>query len=583
MNRTIMTMVMACLMTLMAPAADVTPDSTGMTLDARAWTRSVKMGWNLGNALESAGADWDDATGTWTKVWMTNRNEWETAWGNPKTTREMLAAVKAAGYDAVRLPVRWQPHVTDESTMAVDKTWMSRVQQLVDWCMELDLKVILNTHHELWLESHPTYDRQEANNNKLAALWRQIATRFRDYDQRLAFAGMNEVNINWQAPTAENTAVMNSYNQTFVDAVRATGGRNAYRTLIVQTYSCNPHYGLAGLVVPTDEVKGRLAVEFHYYNPYNYCSGAAGSYYYWGNAFKDKGEIAPETETALKNLFAQIRKQWYDQGVGVVVGEFGISNHYTDDDRTTQQQNMQYYARCVVEEARKNGFAAFVWDNSAFGNGSEQFGIFNRKNNMSVDNPWVLNGMVEGAATVFDENPGTGNTVTPDYEGTVVWEGDRALNWGTGLQLTIPATQFAGFTPAGKVVITVTLDPAAGYDDLQLCTSDWKGCAYTIDGTAFTGDYSPRTQLGLSSGTHTLVVSFDATTVERLRQGGLIIQGYGMSLNRVLVSPAGTTGIAAIATTPAHDAIYTPQGVRIHKARRGEVYIRNGRKYVANE
>lgn len=122
------------------------------------------MWWNLGNALESAGADWDDATGTWTKVWMTNRNEWETAWGNPKTTREMLAAVKAAGYDAVRLPVRWQPHVTDASTMAVDKTWMSRVQQLVDWCMELDLKVILNTHHELWLESHPTYDRQEANN-----------------------------------------------------------------------------------------------------------------------------------------------------------------------------------------------------------------------------------------------------------------------------------------------------------------------------------------------------------------------------------------------------------------------------------
>ena len=117
-------------------AQTVAPDNTGMDIDAREWTKGVSMGWNLGNSLESAGAAWDDATGTWNNAWIKDYNQWETAWGNPKTTRDMIKAVKAAGFDAIRVPVRWVPHITDYSTMTVDPVWMARVKEVVDWCLD---------------------------------------------------------------------------------------------------------------------------------------------------------------------------------------------------------------------------------------------------------------------------------------------------------------------------------------------------------------------------------------------------------------------------------------------------------------
>ncbi len=563
----------------MVRAQDVTPELSGMETDAQTWTSSVRMGWNLGNSFESAGGEWDDNSGTWENIWMANRNEWETAWGNPKTTKAMLQAVKDAGFDAVRVPVRWRAHVLNEQTLQIDPTWLNRVQQVVDWCLELDMKVVLNTHHELWLEYHPVFSRQTDINNALTTLWKQIATRFRDYDSRLAFAGVNEVQINWKQPTAENNSVMNSYNQTFVDAVRSTGGRNYYRNLIVQTYSCNAYYGLSGLELPTDVVEGRISVEFHYYNPYNYCSGQAGSYYYWGNAFKDKGQIAPDTEAALQSLFRQIRRTWYEKGYGVVLGEFGVSCHYTESDKATQLENMQYYMKCVVSEARKNGIAAFAWDNNSFGNGSEKYGIFDRNNNMLVRTPFLLNGIKEGSLAEFEEIE-SGNE---EYEGTVFWEGESELSWGDGLQLHIPASSFADFTTNGKLVISFTQMASASYDDLQFCMgNDWSKCPFSVDGTDFNGDFVPRSVYGTNNESYTIACSFDESTLSKLRTYGLYLQGYGLKLTKVLLSPSGATGVQLpIAHSTSSSAIYDLSGRRTNGNAR--IYIKNGRKILNNK
>ena len=152
-----------------------------MNIDAKAWASSVVLGWNLGNSLESKGND-------------------ETAWGNPMTTREMIKAVKAQGFNCVRIPVQWGCHLADEKTMTIDSKWMNRVEEVVNYCLDEKMKVIINTHHEAWLEQHPFYAQQKENNEKLAALWQQIATRFKDYGPDLAFAGINETQVNWQAP-----------------------------------------------------------------------------------------------------------------------------------------------------------------------------------------------------------------------------------------------------------------------------------------------------------------------------------------------------------------------------------------------
>jgi len=343
------------------------------------------LGWNLGNALECPKA--------------------ETDWGNPKTTHDMIKAVRAAGFNAIRIPVRWAGHLTDETTMAIDEAWLARVKEIVDWCLAEDMYVMINDHHEHWYERNPTYEKQAENNRKLKAMWTNIATYFRDYGERLAFAGTNETTINWADPTVENQEVQNSYNQTFIDAVRATGGKNYYRNLIVQTYACNPRHGLSGFTIPNDPVEGRMSVEFHYYDPYGYglLTGKADhDYYYWGEAYKAKAEamgckVPADNEATQVELFNRIQQAWGAKGLGVIMGEFGVTNHYTQEDKETQQENMVYYLKTTVANARERGFAPFVWDNNGFGNGNERFGIFKRREGMAVGCEYFLRGLTEGS------------------------------------------------------------------------------------------------------------------------------------------------------------------------------------------
>lgn len=381
--------------------ADVTPDKSGMTSDAIAWTHKIYAGWNLGNSFESVGGNWDDNTKTWTNIWYSDFNSWETAWGNPKTTNDMIVAVKNAGFNAVRIPVRWFPHVTNEETMEIDNAWIGRVKEVVDYCVNNGMYAIINTHHDLWMENHPFDSEAETISKKEIALWRNIATYFRDYDEHLVFAGTNEVNVNWQTPSTENARVQNGFNQDFVKAVRSTGGRNWYRPLIVQTYSSNAYYGLSYFVTPNDVVDNRLIVEFHYYDPYEYCGSC--SVYYWGKEYAQYGSISSSDETTVQTLFANIANQWIKKGLGVVMGESGVAYHTAGSSSGVQHQidNMRYYLKTIFSTAKSNGIAPFVWDNNAFENGKENFGIFERNNGMKVGQTCFLDGIMEGAKTVY--------------------------------------------------------------------------------------------------------------------------------------------------------------------------------------
>jgi endoglucanase len=262
------------------------------------------------------------------------------------------------------------------------------------------MKVIINTHHDKWLESRPTNQYREENNRKLSLLWTNIARAFENYDYRLAFAGTNEVHVpnNWNAPTAENQQVQNSYNQTFVNAVRATGGNNLKRHLIVQTYNCEPEFGLMknGFVIPTDrEDNGNdyMSVEFHYYKPWDYCGG--GSIYYWG---KNHGG-RQDDEYVMTDAFQRVARAWADKGLGIVIGEWGVSDHWDKAaNMNTIHASMTHFVRTLIGEARQLGFATFVWDNNGFGNGAEKFGIFDRWNGMKDKATWITKGIREGVA-----------------------------------------------------------------------------------------------------------------------------------------------------------------------------------------
>ena len=360
------------------------------------WNKDV-VGWNLGNAFECSAPGQDGES-----MQIGNPDgaiKAETAWGNPVVTKKMIASVKKAGFNAIRIPIRWHCHITNAQAMSIDKAWMARIKEVVGWCLDNDLKVIINVHHEKWLEGRPTYRYKEENCQKLALLWMNIASEFQAYDYRLAFAGTNEVHLkdNWNAPTTENLEVQNAYNQTFVDVVRATGGNNIRRHLIVQTYVCNPLYGInnGDFIVPKDVAQNGnnyMSVEFHYYQPWEYAGGI--KYYFWGTAYKQHGDIPDSNEQTLTDFFNKVSETWSRQGLGIVIGEWGVSDHYTAKNMELIHENMTYYCRFMVTEARKRGFSTFVWDNNHFGCGQEKYGIFDRFKSMQVKTPWILNGII---------------------------------------------------------------------------------------------------------------------------------------------------------------------------------------------
>ena len=551
----ILVSIIVLFVTQVGNAQDVAPDNEGMTQSAQEWTRDVVMGWNLGNSLECPNN--------------------ETEWGNPQTTKAMIHAVREAGFNAIRIPVRWINHVTVPSTMTINPTWLARVKEVVDWALEEDMYVIINSHHEDWYDRNPYYNKQEENNAKLSAMWKNIATYFRDYGEKLIFAGTNETTVNWSSPTTEQQAVQNSYNQTFVNAVRATGGKNYYRNLIVQTFACNPYYGLSGFTIPEDPVEGRLSVEYHYYDPYEYCGSC--TYYYWGNAYKDKGATPPNSnEQTITNLFDRMTNTWMKKGLGVVMGEYGVANHYTENDKQTQQENMQYYLKCVVSEARQHGIAAFVWDNNAFNNGPENFGIFKRWQSMAVGNTYFLRGITEGAGTEYKE--------PEQYEddpagGIIFWEGDALLDWGNSLQLTVPSSVFEGKSSAVQVVLSYTQD-YTDYDDIQLFYGDWSSMVtYFVGDNSFTGDFIPSNFYSTGSGTsHVTAISFDENTLNTILQKGIVIQGHGIRLTQVSINdPAG---ISTPMVSPTSSAIYSIDGRRVSQPRHGQIYIKDGKKVI---
>lgn len=553
-----------------ANAQSVAPDKTGMGQDALDWTKEVVMGWNLGNSMECPNN--------------------ETEWGNPKTTKAMIHAVRESGFNAIRIPVRWINHVTDQTTMAVDAAWLSRVQELVDWCLEEDMYVVINTHHEEWLEVDPTKAKQAENNRKLSALWTTIATYFRDYGERLIFAGTNEVRRNdWGSPNKEQQEVQNGFNQTFVDAVRATGGKNYYRNLIVQTFACSSWHGLSGFTIPEDKVENRLSVEVHYYDPYGYgllTGNTANDYYYWGTAYKDKGRVPSDNEQTQANLFDRLRSTWASKGLGIVIGEYGVTNHYQEKDKETQQENMQYYLKTLVGNARARGFAAFYWDNNNFSNGNEAFGIFRRWQNMSVGTPYFLKGIAEGAGAEYKEPTATGGDNTDYGEGGVTfWEGDELLNWGDGLQLTVPSNMYAGQGNTLQTVLYYTQD-YTDYDQIQIFYGDWSELVPFQVGTAEIADGKliPSAIYGTGSGTqHITPVTFSESVFKTVEQKGIVIQGHGIRLTKVALAKPADTGISSVLppSRPTDSQIYTLGGQRVTRPIPGRVYIKDARLYIS--
>ena len=390
---------------------------------AQAVASQINLGWNLGNTLEAICG--------------------ETAWGNPATNQALIDAVKAAGFNAIRIPVSWNCHITDGST-TIPAAWMTRVKQVVDMAIAQNMYVIINIHWDGgWLQDHVTFADQPAVNARQDALWTQIANAFKTYDQHLLFAGTNEVHADYGTPTSEHITVQQSYNQTFVNAVRATGGNNASRTLVVQTYNTNIQHGLNFFSLPTDSIAGRLIVEVHNYDPYDFTINPNGACNYWGAPFPDSGGNCNWAyEAYFDGLFAQVKSRWIDQGVPVILGEYGVE---TRPGKSLEAR--AWWNEYVNRAAALNGIKTFYWDNGAPSTGNT-FRIFDRNTGAVVDQA-VLDAILRGSGV---GNPGQSYTLTTSVNGLgSIARSPPGSSFPGGTDVTLTATpasgnQFAGWT-----------------------------------------------------------------------------------------------------------------------------------------
>ncbi|MFB6318306.1 cellulase family glycosylhydrolase [Saccharicrinis sp. FJH54] len=362
----------------------IEPDHTGMESDALTLASKIRMGWNLGNTLEAIGG--------------------ETAWGNPRTSNDLILSVKNAGFNGVRLPCAWNQYLENQTTYKIKDSWLARVKEVIDYCVNNDMYVVLNIHWDGgWLENNCTVDKQVEVNAKQDSIWKQIAKYFRDYDEHLLFSGANEPNVENQ----EQANVLKVYMQTFVNAVRATGGRNTYRNLIIPGPSTDIDKTNQFMSLPDDPTPSRMMAEVHYYSPYQFCLMSEDAnwgkmYYFWGAEYhlSDAAGRYPDwdcEEDYVKSQFGKMKTKFVDNGIPVILGEYAAIWRDLSYNTVWQEKHNEsrvYFLRYVTEQAKNYGLVPFYWDPGTPANMSS--GVFNRYTDTVGDQP-AYDGLMAGA------------------------------------------------------------------------------------------------------------------------------------------------------------------------------------------
>jgi len=335
----------------------VAPDMTGMTSTAvqLAAKMGTGMGMNFGNTMDSP-----------------NDGDWVSG----KITDAQVKFVKKIGFNAVRIPLNWVwTHLSDRKKATIDPAWLARVKQVVGYCVTNDVYVIINAHADLgWLEDNVNALKKDSVNAMQKAIWEQIATTMRDFDEHLIFAGTNEP----KADNAEQMAILNGYHETFINAVRSTGGRNSYRVLVVQGPHTDPTLTPTLMTtLPHDPVPNKLMVEVHDYTPATFTLLTDGDaswdkmVYYWGAG--NHSTIEPERnatygeEDAITAEFQGVKHNFVDKGIPVVLGEYASwrridPNKPLPKDTLMHNRSVDHWATFVTKTAKANGLLPFWWE-----------------------------------------------------------------------------------------------------------------------------------------------------------------------------------------------------------------------------
>ncbi|MBB5219134.1 glycoside hydrolase family 5 protein [Treponema rectale] len=349
--------------------------------------KEMKTGWNLGNTLDANGC-----TGLASQE----------SWGQPLTDKKMIDGIAEAGFKTIRIPVSWSNHITGKNHK-IDKAWMNRVKQIVDWAIEDELYVIINIHHDNYTSPsgigygdgfYPNMVSWNESMLFIKDVWTQISKTFNnEYDEHLIFELLNEPRLRehehewWMSDSCNDckygAQTLNRLNQVALDAIRKSGGNNSLRFVMVSGLAAAPHSVLDSNIfkMPQDTESGRLLLSVHMYTPYAF-------------AMQTPGETVL-TESHKKEVnatFEQLNEKFISNGIPVVIGEYGATN------KNNTQERIKWFTN-FISESKKYGMCCCLWDNgdwNAANTYEEKFGFYNRK-----EQSWYFEEIIDAIMNCF--------------------------------------------------------------------------------------------------------------------------------------------------------------------------------------
>ena len=541
--------------------------------------KNMGVGWNLGNTLDANNTKAADYTKD--GYWGCQGLESENIWGQPTTKPELMTMMKQAGFGAIRVPVTWYNHMDKDGK--VDARWMARVHEVVDYVLDAGMYCLLNVHHDTgahestWLKAgEEVYNIQK---DRYEYLWRQIAEEFKDYDGKLLFESYNEmldVKGSWcyasfAAPGGWDAAIsssaynaINSYAQSFVNTVRAAGGKNSDRNLVVNTYAAacgtgnwNSHLQdpVKEMKLPVDNVEDHLIFEVHCYPSLTINNGKTD---------RPLNEVMKEVDETIST----VNKYLVSKGAPVIIGEWGSNNNGSDGrmDYDARPELLMQFVDYFVQKTKENGIGTFHWMGLTDG-------LFRSAPAFSQPD------LAERIVKAYHGEDFNGEYPTLDSS-TIIFDGDKLLDWGQGI--TIPGNLIKDCGPTATVELTYSIE--GNGDDLQLFLGDWSSMtSFLVDGKSFNGDFSPRQHYSSAVGAeHTTDISFSADAYNNIAQRGLIVHGHDIRLYKAMLKKQGADGIESIASSMhANGApVYNLTGQRTAHPDRG-LFIKNGKTFAS--
>ena len=332
--------------------------------DALHFVLAMKAGWNLGNTFDAIDCNW-----------LQDPLDYESAWCGVKTDERLIEKLQESGFQTIRIPVSWHNHL--EADWTINAAWLERVKEVVSWAYDRGMYVILNIHHDCNPGFYyPSPAHAETSEHYIRTIWGQLAAAFGQFGDRLIFESINEPRLtgtgyewNWNASVPECRNAMKQIvrlNQVFVDVVRATGGENATRYLMVPAYDANPEYACnPDFSLPADSADNRIIVSVHAYSPYSFALEQPGTNTFSLNNASQK--------TGITGFLTKLYKTYVSKGIPVVIGEFGAM------EKKGNLQDRVDWVSFYVAEARSLGITCCWWDNNIFEGSGERFGLFDRE------------------------------------------------------------------------------------------------------------------------------------------------------------------------------------------------------------